>query len=146
MGLFKDLKNMKDTVHAAPDMIRQAQVLGAQAQALGAAQAASPQETTAQRPDGSGAWSRPGNMVGAPGVVTAAELEPIAGVSLERYAQLAKAIGERHLDQAGIEDLARSQGLTPEAWQQAYDGWNARMKVNLALSTQFGQLYQQAGL
>ena len=29
MGLFKDLKNMKDTVHAAPDMIRQAQELGA---------------------------------------------------------------------------------------------------------------------
>jgi hypothetical protein len=123
MGLFKDLKNMKDTVHAAPDMIRQAQELGAQAQALGAAQATSP-------------------MVGAPGVVTAAELEPIAGVTLERYAQLAKTIGERHLDQAGIEDLARGQGLTPDAWQQAYDGWNARMKVNLALSTQFGQLYQ----
>jgi hypothetical protein len=36
MGLFKDLKNMKDTAHAAPDMIRQAQELGAQAQALGA--------------------------------------------------------------------------------------------------------------
>jgi hypothetical protein len=85
MGLFKDLKNMKDTVHAAPDMIRPAQTLGAQAQAQAQA------------------------------------------LSLERYAQLAKAIGERHLDQSGIEDLARSQGLTPEAWQQAYDGWNARM-------------------
>jgi len=75
MGLFKDIKNMKDTVHAAPDMIRQAQTLGAQAQALGAAQAANP-------------------IVGAPGVVTAAELEPIAGVSLELYAQLAKTVGE----------------------------------------------------
>jgi hypothetical protein len=44
MGLFTDIKNMKDTVRA------------------GAAQSANP-------------------MVGAPGVVTAAELEPIAGVS-----------------------------------------------------------------
>ena len=57
---------------------------------------------------------------------------------------MAQVDAKRHLDQAGIEDLARSQGLTPEAWQQAYDGWNARMKVNLALSTQFGQLYQAA--
>jgi hypothetical protein len=57
MGLFTDIKNMKDTVRA------------------GAAQSANP-------------------MVGAPGVVTAAELEPIAGVSLELYAQLAKTVGE----------------------------------------------------
>jgi hypothetical protein len=78
----------------------------------------------------------------ATGVVTAAELEPIAGVSLERYAQLAKAIGERHLDQAGIAALIAGQGLTLEAWQEAYNGWNARMKVNLALSNQFGRLYQ----
>jgi hypothetical protein len=73
------------------------------------------------------------------------KMKDTAPARLERYAQLAKAIGARHLDQAGIEDLARSQGLAPEAWQQAYDGWNARMKVNLALSTQFGRLYQQAG-
>jgi hypothetical protein len=125
MGLFKDLKNMKDTVHAAPDMIRQAQTLGAQAQALGAAQAANP-------------------MVGAPGVVTAAELEPIAGVSLELYAQLAKTVGERKLDQAGTEQLVQAQGLPATAWQEAYDGWNARMKNNMALSVQYGNLYQQS--
>jgi hypothetical protein len=123
MGLFKDLKNMKDTVHAAPDMIRQAQDLGAQAQALGAAQAANP-------------------MVGAPGIVTAAELEPIAGISLERYAQFAKTVGEKRLDGDATESLVVAQGFAPGAWQQAYDGWNARMKVNMALSTQFGQIYQ----
>src|SRR4051812_32098945 len=123
MGLFKDLKNMKDTVHAAPDMIRQAQELGAQAQAYGAAQAANP-------------------MVGTPGVVTAAEHEPIAGITLETYARIAKTVGEQHLDQAGTEAVVQSQGFSAADWQSAYDGWNARMKVNLALSTQFGQLYQ----
>jgi hypothetical protein len=51
MGLFKDLKNMKDTVHAAPDMIRPANELGA----------------------------APG--IGTPGVVTPPELGPIAGGS-----------------------------------------------------------------
>ena len=78
MGLFKDLKNMKDTVHAAPGMIREAQALGAQAQAYGQAVAATP-------------------MVGTPGVVTPAELEPIAGISLQQYAQFAKTVGEKRL-------------------------------------------------
>jgi hypothetical protein len=125
MGLFKDLKNMKDTVHAAPGMIREAQALGAQAQAYGQAVAATP-------------------MVGTPGVVTPAELEPIAGISLQQYAQFAKTVGEKRLDQAGTEALVGRHGFAPEDWQAAYDGWNARMKTNMALSTQFGQLYQSA--
>lgn len=125
MGLFKDLKNMKDTVHAAPDMIREAQSLGAQAQAYGQAVAATP-------------------GIGTPGVVTPAELEPIAGMSLQQYAQFAKTVGEKRLDQAGTEALVSQHGFAPEDWQAAYDGWNARMKVNMALSTQFGQLYQSA--
>jgi hypothetical protein len=133
MGLFKDLKNMKDTVHAAPDMIRQAQDLGAQAQALGAAQAQN------------GGLGNPMTNVGLggpPGIVTAAELEPIAGISLEKYAQFAKTVGEKRLDGDATESLVVAQGFAPGAWQQAYDGWNARMKVNMALSTQFGQIYQ----
>jgi hypothetical protein len=128
MGLFKDLKNMKDTVHAAPDMIRQAQDLGTQAQALGAAPAANPMASV--------------GLGGPPGIVTAAELEPIAGISLEKYAQFAKTVGEKRLDGDATESLVVAQGFAPGAWQQAYDGWNARMKVNMALSTQFGQIYQ----
>ena len=37
MGLFKQMKDMKNVVEQAPDMINQAQQLGAQAQEMGAA-------------------------------------------------------------------------------------------------------------
>ena len=83
-------------------------------------------------------------MGAAPGgAVDPALLEPIAGISLERYAQLAKSIGERKLDQAGVESFVKLQGHSPEDWQAAYDGWNARFKGNMALSVHFGNLYQQ---
>lgn len=117
MGSFKD---MKDLVNAAPDMIDQAQ----QMQAAAAAQQAA--------------------MAGAmAGDVDDADLEPIEGISLERYAQIAKAVGERGLDEAGTKELVESNGHTHEAWRAAYDGWNARFKNNMNLSTKFGMLYQQ---
>jgi hypothetical protein len=85
--------------------------------------------------------------VGATGAAEAIDpqlLEPIAGITLEQYAELSKAVGERKLDQAGIESFVQLRGLTPEAWQAAYDGWNERFKDNMALSVHYGNLYQQA--
>ena len=82
MGFLKQMKDMKNTLHEAPGMIAQAQELGAQAKAYGEAQQA------AMAGGGMGA-------PGAPATVTAADLEPISGISLERYAQLAKSIGTR---------------------------------------------------
>lgn len=125
MGFLKQVKDLKKTVAEAPGMVEQAQKLAQQAQGLQAAQMAAAQTTA------------------APGAVSAALLEPIAGVSLERYAQIAKAIGERKLDQAGVESFVKLHGHSAEDWQAAYDGWNARFKGNMALSVQFGNLYQQ---
>jgi hypothetical protein len=132
MGVFKQIKDMKDVVAQTPGMVEQAQKMAQQAQQLQAAQMAAAQ-------------TQMGQMAGAPaGGVDPALLEPIAGISLERYAQLAKSIGERKLDQAGVESFVKLQGHSPEDWQKAYDGWNARFKNNMALSVQFGSLYQQA--
>jgi hypothetical protein len=132
MGAFKQVKYMKAMVHNIPEMVEQSQKLAQQAQELQAAQMAAAQAQMAQ-------------MGGVPaGGVDPSLLEPIAGISLERYAQLAKSIGERKLDQAGVESFVKLQGHSPEEWQAAYDGWNARFKGNMALSTQFGTLYQQA--
>ncbi|MFH1331182.1 MAG: hypothetical protein ABIJ48_11090 [Actinomycetota bacterium] len=125
MGFLKQIKDMKKTVAEAPGMVDQAQKLAQQAQELQAAQVAAAQTAA------------------TPGAVTPALLEPIAGISLERYAQLAKSIGERKLDQAGVESFVKLQGHSAEDWQAAYDGWNARFKDNMALSVQFGNLYQQ---
>ncbi|MBP1631912.1 MAG: hypothetical protein H6Q11_200 [Acidobacteria bacterium] len=132
MGVFKQLKDMKQVVAQAPGMVEQAQKMAQQAQQLQAAQMAAAQ-------------AQPGQAAGAPaGGVDPALLEPIAGISLERYAQLARSIGERKLDQAGVESFVKLQGHSPEEWQAAYDGWNARFKNNMALSVHFGSLYQQA--
>lgn len=132
MGVFKQIKDLKSMVAQAPAAVEQAQKMAQQAQEMQAAQMAAAQ---AQMPA----------MGGAPaGSVDPALLEPIAGISLERYAQLAKAIGERKLDQAGVESFVKLQGHSPEDWQAAYDGWNARFKGNMALSVHFGNLYQQA--
>ncbi|MBU1226304.1 MAG: hypothetical protein KJ698_03690 [Actinobacteria bacterium] len=121
---FKKLKDLKNVVSEAPGLIEQAQKLQAQAQGMQAAQ-----------------------MAAGGGAATAIDphlLEPIAGVTIEKYAELAKAVGERKLDQAGIESFVQLHGLTPETWQAAYDGWNERFKGNMALSVHFGTLYQQA--
>jgi hypothetical protein len=132
VGVFKQIKDMKNVVAQTPGMVEQAQKMAQQAQQLQAAQMAAAQ-------------AQMGQMAGAPvGGVDPALLEPIAGISLERYAQLAKSIGERKLDQAGVESFVNLQGHSPEDWQKAYDGWNARFKNNMALSVQFGSLYQQA--
>lgn len=127
MGFLKQIKQMKETVAEAPGMVEQAQKMAQQAQAMQAAQMA----------------AAPASMPGA-GPIDPALLEPIAGVTLEKYAQLAKAIGERRLDQAGTESFVQLHGVTPGDWQAAYDGWNQRFKGNMALSTHFGMLYQQA--
>ncbi len=127
MGVFKQIKDMKNTVAQMPGMVEQAQKMAQQAQQMQAAQMQAAQ------------------MGGAPaGAVDPALMEPIAGISLERYAQLARSIGERKLDQAGVESFVKLQGHSPEDWQAAYDGWNARFKGNMSLSVQFGNLYQQA--
>jgi len=132
MGVFKQIKDMKNVVAQMPDMVEQSQKMAQQAQQLQAAQLQAAQLQAAQ-------------MGGAPaGAVDPALMEPIAGISLDRYAQLARSIGERKLDQAGVESFVKLQGHSPEDWQAAYDGWNARFKGNMSLSVQFGNLYQQA--
>jgi hypothetical protein len=125
MGFLKQMKDMKNTLHEAPGMIAQAQELGAQAKAYQAAVA-----------------DMPG--VGTGFVVSSAELEPISGISLERYAQLAKAVGARKLEGAELDSFLAANGHNHADWQAAYDGWNARMKANMGITTQYGTLYQQA--
>lgn len=126
MGAFKKLKDMKKVVSEAPGLIEQAEKLQEQAQGMQAAQIAA------------------GESAGATAGIDPQLLGPIAGVTIERYAELSKAIGERKLDQAGIESFVQLHGLTAEAWQSAYEGWNERFRGNMALSVHFGGLYQQA--
>jgi hypothetical protein len=128
MGLFKQVKDTRNILRETPNMLMQARDLAAQAQAFQAVQALHGATTP-----------------GAAGVpMSDDELQPIAGISLERYAQLAKTIGSERLSGDALESYLGAHGHTEGDWQHAYEGWNARMKANMALSTQFGVMYQRA--
>lgn len=133
MGLFKQMKDMNAMVKAAPAIVDQAMQLGAQAQQYGAAQQAAVDQ----------------QFGGMPGPVDPNDpmLAPIAGIDLARYAQLSKAIGHYGLrSQEQIDDYMTRAGHTPEAWQEAYDGWNARFKANMSLSMLYAQHFNSVQL
>ena len=54
-------------------------------------------------------------------------LEPIAGISLERYAELAAKMADCGGDLEVCARIAGENGVDRPTWQAAMDGWNARM-------------------
>ena len=135
MGLFKQMKDMKKTVEAAPGLINQAQQLGAQAQQQAAAQ----QAAAVQAQQAALAAQQAGG--GATAVAEGGDYEPIAGVSLELYAEISKGLAAYNYDQSKAVEVAASKGVSPENWQQAMDGWNARITATPAVGQRFNQLY-----
>lgn len=133
MGLFKQLKDMKNVVEAAPAMISEAQALQQQAM-------------QAQASGAYGFAYGAGAAVPQPADVPAGDprLTPIEGVTLELYAQVSKAAATRGLDEAGMAQYAATLGVNPAIWPAAMTGWNARMRGDMQLATQFGRLYQAA--
>lgn len=133
MGLFKQMKDMKDLVHAAPGMVEQSQEMAANAQAMQAQMMAQQQAAMAQQQAA---------MAGAaPGAASAASLDPIAGVSLELYAQIVKAIAPLNYDQSALPGIAASRGVDGASWQQAHDGWNARIQGEPPVAKAFSDIY-----
>jgi hypothetical protein len=125
MGLFKQMKDMKKAVEAAPGLVSQAQELGAQAQAMAAAQQAAAQQQAA---------------MSQPVATDGPAFEPIAGVSLELYAEISREAAARPGDLGHAALVAAGKGIPAESWQQAIDGWNARMH-NPAVAQRFNALY-----
>jgi hypothetical protein len=139
MGLFKDFKDMKDMVSAAPGMIDSAQELAANAQAQAAASQAQ------FGPGGMGGQAYVNNLnAGINGEPTAAALEPINGVALETYTAIIKELGARGNDQSLLPEIAQSKGVTPADWEKAKEGWGARIKDDRALGSKFNTLYTSA--
>jgi hypothetical protein len=136
MGMFKSMtkgfKDMKEMVNTAPDMIDQAQVLAANAQAM---QASYQQQATA-----AAAYA----TQSATSTASIAELEPIAGVTLETFAQVCKGLAAYNYDQSRAPALAAARGIDAASWQTAMDGWNARITANPAVSREFRRHYDVA--
>jgi hypothetical protein len=127
MGIFKQLKDMRNVVAAAPDMMAQAQQTSASAQAY-AAQA----QAAYGVPAGYG-YPAPGAPAGgiAPGDP---RLTPIAGVDLTTYARISKAASQEGLT---------ADGVSAEAWHEAVTGWPARMRGDMQLAVHYGTLFGQ---
>ncbi len=135
VGMLKRMKDMKDMVEAAPGMVEQARQLGAQAQQYAATQQAAAQMQMAQM----------GQMMGAPqpaGVAAGPDFEPIAGVSIELYAEISKGLAAVGYDASRAAEIAATKGVSAEAWAQAMAGWNQRVTANPAVAQRFNALYR----
>jgi hypothetical protein len=135
MGLFKSIKDMKETIAAAPDMIDQAQQMQANAQAMAAAQQAAAAQAMAQAQAASAAAAAP---------ATGPDFEPVEGVGLQLYAEISKGLAAYSYDQSKGPEIAASKGVSADAWAAAVAEWNARMQRNPAVGKAFNGYYTAA--
>ncbi len=134
--MFKQLKDLKQTVEAAPGMIEQAQALGAQAQQMAAAQQAAAQQQAAAA---LAVAQQAG--VAAPG---GGSLEAIAGVSLDQFAQVSKGLAAHGYDQAKAPEVAAQHGISAADWETAVAGWNGRITGDPSVAQAFNAAYRAA--
>src|SRR5215813_4540865 len=55
-------------------------------------------------------------------------MQPINGISLERYAELGAAISDFMDDKAKVAETIQKEGVSPTDWEAAKTGWTARMQ------------------
>ena len=132
MGMFKQMKDMKKAVEAAPGIVDQSMQMADQAQQMAAAQQAAAQQAMAQQ--------QAAAQQAAP-AAAGGDFEPIAGVSLQQFAAVCKGLAAHGYDQSKGPEVAASMGIGPAEWQQALDGWNARVKANPAVAQGFSAAY-----
>jgi hypothetical protein len=142
MGIFKQIRDMKDMVNAAPGLVEQAQQMGAQAQQMAAAQRAAAQAQMAQY-----GGAQPGVFgqqaaFGQPAAPTGPDFEPIDNVSLDQFAAVTKAVAAFNYDGSKLPQIAASRGIPACAWETACNGWNERIKSNPAVAQRYNQLYR----
>lgn len=134
MGLFKQMKDMKQMVEAAPAMIGQAQSLGAQAQQMGLAQQ---QAAQVQAQQAAAAAAAAGVSTSGPG-----QLDPIAGVSLQQFAAVSKGLSAYAYDVTKAPLVASQHGITADAWETATAGWNGRITADPSVAQAFNTAYR----
>lgn len=135
MGLFKQMKDMKDAVKAAPGLVDQAQQMAATAQQYQAQAMVQQQSVMGQAV---------AHQMAASGQLQpqAGGLDPIAGVDINLYATIVKAIAPHGYDQSLLPGIAASHGVGADAWQLAHDGWNARIQNDPAVARAFSDVYR----
>jgi hypothetical protein len=134
VGMFKQMKDMKKAVEAAPGLVDQSMQMADQAQQMAAAQQAAAQQAMAQQAAAQQAAQQAAPAAGG-------DFEPIAGVTLQQFAEVCKGLAAHGYDQSKGAEVAASKGIGPAEWQQALDGWNARVKANPAVAQGFSAAY-----
>ncbi|KRE21005.1 hypothetical protein [Agromyces sp. Soil535] len=122
MSMFKQFGDMAKMVKAAPGLIDQANTLAAQSEAYRA-------QMDAQAVHAMTAQAAPGN------------LEPIAGVDLDRYARIVKGIAAYGYDETKLPLVAGLFGVDPSSWVEAQAGWGARIQADRGVGRRFNEIY-----
>jgi hypothetical protein len=134
IGLVKDVKQGSQAAKMGAEMLRDKDQMLAQAAEMRAANQAG---MTA-----AAGMVMPGAEVMPPaGPIADADLEPIAGVSLEKHVEISKGLSEYGYDQSKATLVAASKGVSADDWEAAVAGWNDRIKANRAVGQRFNQLY-----
>lgn len=116
MGLFKGSKDVKQTAGLMSSLMAQQQAVMGQAMAHQAAAA--------------------GALGAQPG-----GLDPIGGVSIERYAEVVRSIAAYNYDQSMLPSMAAERGIAADAWHTAHAGWNARIQSDPGVARRFSDVY-----
>jgi hypothetical protein len=74
---------------------------------------------------------------------TTGDFEPIAGVSLELYAEISRDLAGVGYDPAQAPVLAAGKGVAVDDWRAAVTGWNGRMQTNPMVGRRFDALYAE---
>ncbi len=128
MGLFRQMKQMKDAVAEAPDLVRSSMEMQ--------------QAMQATPPPGSAASSDSG----APAARMALDDEVISNVSLAKYAEICRVGTERGItDLAGVAGVAAEHGVDAGDWNAAMNAWNARFAHDTAAAMRFNALWRGIG-
>ncbi len=122
MSIFKQFGDMAQMVKAAPGLIDQANQLQAQSEQYR-------QQMDIQAVQAMSAEPQPGN------------LEPIAGVDLERYARISKGIAAYDYDAAQLPAVAATFGVDRASWDAAAAGWAARIQADRGVGRRFNEIY-----
>ena len=134
MGLFKQMKDAKDAVKAAPGLIDQAQQMAAAAQQF---------QTEAMAEQHAAMDQAVAHQMAASGQLQAQDgaLAPISGVDIELYARIVKAIAPLGYDGSKLPAIAAAHGVAADAWQAAHEGWNARIQNDPGVARNFSDVY-----
>jgi hypothetical protein len=143
MGLGKDILKRSVGVGFVKDMKHASQAAKSGAEALAAKDQMLEQAAQLRAGAMAGAgMAMPGAGVMPPaGPIDDADLEPIAGVSLEQYVEISKGLSAYGYDQSKAVEVAASKGVSAASWEAAVAGWNDRIKANRAIGQRFNQLY-----